>query len=760
MRTIEEKLASLNATSVWYFAKQDTNFDNAFKAVQIVDELGQQWEDDGTTAWSTKAASKGLDSNHRILSVAQLLGLLTKNNPFGKSQYKSETPTPVYRTISRYAIGSPEYNALKTEQLLKLRMNAITDTRPESADYNIAPVLFTYEVFWRLKAKGVTEVSLGDFYTYVMTCKTHEEIDECVEHLLDPNRKETPYVANYKGDSRVVTLIQNNLNLIQFTATTVSIKPEFADYFGYFFNGAYTSFVNMMKFVVSDVQMYQTILTNPIGLAVNFLDTSAKIDIGVKRINLENKKSESYSLQQIHYGAPGTGKSHIVKKRTEGESVVRTTFHPDSDYSTFVGCYKPTTKEIEMRDVTGKVIVEHGQPVTENRIIYQFVEQAFLQAYIKSWKFYAEAEDGAAPKKQFLIIEEINRGNCAQIFGDLFQLLDRNDSGFSEYFIHADKDMQKHISNAFKDCLIKESHKDTINSLYPKDDDVVAKVLSGEILLLPNNLYIWATMNTSDQSLFPIDSAFKRRWDWEYEPIKYKNTDWIINIQNNSYSWESFQREINKRVFAANNSEDKMLGDYFVNPADGIITEKMLLNKILFYLWNDVCKDGEGDIFRTSATDEISFSELHGNGGTDKLIAMMAYWGIPELDYREENADTDTGTDTKKKLPKYSINGSQELYSTPKAVQYIIGDFAQSHQDMPVDEMISLWNEISERKNCLVESWTPSPNDNQTFATKRRTEIKWGDKSVWVINGWTEDLFNTFIKNVREKIGIEIKKIE
>lgn len=640
MRTIEEKLASLNATSVWYFAKQDTNFDNAFKAVQIVDELGQQWEDDGTTAWSTKAASKGLDSNHRILSVAQLLGLLTKNNPFGKSQYKSETPTPVYRAISRYAIGSPEYNALKTEQLLKLRMNAITDTRPESADYNIAPVLFTYEVFWRLKAKGVTEVSLGDFYTYVMTCKTHEEIDECVEHLLDPNRKETPYVANYKGDSRVVTLIQNNLNLIQFTSTTVSIKPEFADYFDYFFNGAYTSFVNMMKFVVSDVQMYQTILTNPIGLAVNFLDTSAKIDIGVKRINLENKKSESYSLQQIHYGAPGTGKSHIVKKRTEGESVVRTTFHPDSDYSTFVGCYKPTTKEIEMRDVTGKVIVEHGQPVTENRIIYQFVEQAFLQAYIKSWKFYAEAEEGAAPKKQFLIIEEINRGNCAQIFGDLFQLLDRNDSGFSEYFIHADKDMQKHISNAFKDCLIKESHKDTINSLYPKDDDVVAKVLSGEILLLPNNLYIWATMNTSDQSLFPIDSAFKRRWDWEYEPIKYKNINWVIDIKGSKYLWTSFQREINKRIFNATNSEDKMLGDYFVNPADGVITEKILLNKILFYLWNDVCKDGEGDIFKTNETTDISFSELHGEGGSEKLVAMMKYLGVSlENNTIEENLD-------------------------------------------------------------------------------------------------------------------------
>ena len=630
MRTIEQKLASLNATSVWYFAKQDTNFDNAFKAVQIVEELGKQWEDGGTTAWSTRAASKGLDSNHRILSVAQLLGLLTKNNPFGKSQYKSETPTPVYRAISRYAIGSPEYNALKTEQLLKLRMNAITDTRPESADYNIAPVLFTYEVFWRLKAKGVTEVSLGDFYTYVMTCKTHEEIDECVEHLLDPNRKETPYVANYKGDSRVVTLIQNNLNLIQFTATTVSIKPEFVDYFGYFFNGAYTSFVNMMKFVVSDVQMYQTILTNPIGLAVNFLDTSAKIDIGVKRINLENKKSDSHSLQQVYYGAPGTGKSHIVKKQTEGESVVRTTFHPDSDYTTFVGCYKPTTKEIEMRDVTGKVIIEHGQPVTENRIIYQFVDQAFLQAYIKAWKFYAEAEEGVTPKKQFLIIEEINRGNCAQIFGDLFQLLDRNDSGFSEYFIHADKDMQKHLSNAFKGCFLKDSHKDTINSLYPKEEDVVAKVLSGEILLLPNNLYIWATMNTSDQSLFPIDSAFKRRWDWEYEPIKYKNIDWVIDIEGSKYLWTSFQREINKRIFDATNSEDKMLGDYFVNPADGVITEKILLNKILFYLWNDVCKDGEGDIFKTADNEDVTFSDLHSDGGKDKLIAMMKYLKVEE----------------------------------------------------------------------------------------------------------------------------------
>ena len=149
-------------------------------------------------------------------------------------------------------------------------------------------------------------------------------------------------------------------------------------------------------------------------------------------------------------------------------------------------------------------------------------------------------------------------------------------------------------------------------------------------------------MNTSDQSLFPIDSAFKRRWDWEYEPIKYKNIDWVIDINGSKYSWVSFQREVNKRIFEANSSEDKMLGDYFVNPNNGIITEKILLNKILFYLWNDVCKDGEGDIFKISETTDICFSDLHGEGGSEKLVSMMKYLGVSLEDNTiEENLDTE-----------------------------------------------------------------------------------------------------------------------
>ena len=147
-------------------------------------------------------------------------------------------------------------------------------------------------------------------------------------------------------------------------------------------------------------------------------------------------------------------------------------------------------------------------------------------------------------------------------------------------------------------------------------------------------------MNTSDQSLFPIDSAFKRRWDWEYEPIKYKNNDWKVVVGNKEYYWVSFQKEINDRIFESTHSEDKMLGDYFVNTQDGIISEQLLLNKVLFYLWNDVCKDGEGDIFKTSETEEVTFSELYGESGQQKIIQMMEFLKVEPVSKSEDEDET------------------------------------------------------------------------------------------------------------------------
>ena len=214
-----------------------------------------------------------------------------------------------------------------------------------------------------------------------------------------------------------------------------------------------------------------------------------------------NKVIHLLSHQQIFYGAPGTGKSNKVKEQTaEAEKegrVFRTTFHPDSDYSTFVGCYKPTMKL--------NVISKNGVETKEEQIVYRFVPQAFTNAYVKAW---STTED------VYLVIEEINRGNCAQIFGDLFQLLDRKD-GVSEYPINADSDLRDNI------CKALETSERT---------DFPDGVKEGKKLVLPSNFYIWATMNTSDQSLFPIDSAFKRRWDWVYMPIDTKKENWHIKV--------------------------------------------------------------------------------------------------------------------------------------------------------------------------------------------------------------------------------------
>lgn len=321
------------------------------------------------------------------------------------------------------------------------------------------------------------------------------------------------------------------------------------------------------------------------------------------------------SLQQIFYGAPGTGKSHTIKEQTKGEDVVRTTFHPDSDYSTFVGAYKPTTKTVPVTTVIGTKAVavedENGKPMTEEKIVYEFVSQAFMQAYVEAWKKLAKPNIDDTVEKEYLIIEEINRGNCAQIFGDLFQLLDRGDHGFSEYPIKADADMQKQLKKAFAGITIPQAKE--INGLFKDENDIVSQVLNGEILLLPNNLYIWATMNTSDQSLFPIDSAFKRRWDWQYVPICDARKDWTIEVGENKYDWWVFLSKINTYIYDATFSEDKKLGYFFCKAENGVISAEKFVSKVIFYLWNDVFKDTEfdGDAFRDENGGKLSFDKFY-----------------------------------------------------------------------------------------------------------------------------------------------------
>ena len=328
-----------------------------------------------------------------------------------------------------------------------------------------------------------------------------------------------------------------------------------------------------------------------------------------------NDHVDTKNLQQIYYGAPGTGKSNTIKCEVDKKGLprVRTTFHPDSDYSTFVGAYKPTSVEIpEMTMIGTKAVpVENpdGTPRMEKKIVYEFVPQAFLKAYTGAWKNQGEPF--------FLIIEEINRGNCAQIFGDLFQLLDRNDeTGLSDYPISPDEDIQKFLltDKKFGFAALTEEQK----AAMPEE------VLSGELMILPKNLHIWATMNTSDQSLFPIDSAFKRRWEWQYMPISDGKKGWQIEANGKRYDWWQFLQKINDKIGSTTNSEDKKLGYFFCKAKNGLIDADTFVGKVVFYIWNDVFKDfaeEAGDLFK-DVEGILSFNKFYtvGIDGKTKVV--------------------------------------------------------------------------------------------------------------------------------------------
>ena len=331
-----------------------------------------------------------------------------------------------------------------------------------------------------------------------------------------------------------------------------------------------------------------------------------------------NVKSD-YPLQQIFYGAPGTGKSNTIKREVEdkGKTHFRTTFHPDSDYSTFVGCYKPSVKPTGVTLASGE---------KEEIVTYKFVPQAFTNAYVAAW---------LSDKEVYLIIEEINRGNCAQIFGDLFQLLDRK-GGMSEYPIDADTDLGRYINDKLKQS---------------KRTDIPEEVKSGKKLMLPKNLYIWATMNTSDQSLFPIDSAFKRRWEWCYKPImEHKDKAYKIEVGKAQYDWWAFVDAINSVIDTVTNSEDKKLGYFFAIPEDDkVITAGQLVGKVLFYLWNDVFKNYGFDdaIFKKpkkegDRRDRFTFSDFYDGEGPniENVQTFMSNLGIKDENHTSEQTES------------------------------------------------------------------------------------------------------------------------
>lgn len=499
---------------------------------------------------------------------------------------------------------------------------------------------------------------------------------------------------------------------------------------------------------------------------INCLEFVHMIQDDSSRHNGESLETNA-PLQQIYYGAPGTGKSHGINEITKNEDVIRTTFHPDTDYATFVGAYKPTTIDEQVMAVIGTKAVpvtnEDGSKRTESKIVYEFVAQSFLNAYIESWRKLAMATDGNTPKKQYLVIEEINRGNCAQIFGDLFQLLDRNGGGYSEYPITADTDMKRQLQKAFKGLEI--ANKDSINELFD-GRDVVGEVLNGDILLLPNNLYIWATMNTSDQSLFPIDSAFKRRWDWQYMPISNGNDGWVIEAEGKKYDWWQFLTAINAKIGSTTSSEDKKLGYFFCKANnDGIITADRFVGKVIFYIWNDVFKDYEfaDSIFNDPEGGKLTFDKFYTAEGKNakvveaKVTTFLTNLGLQPIEDENPVIEESVSQDIVIK-----VNGKQvKKYN---AIAYTaVEEYVRQNPNKTAEKVAAVWDSF---KSCSMRSWflatdeqkknIPAPYADYSY------EVKCADgKSVWVNkDGWKRATDTTPRDTVKELIDAINAKTE
>lgn len=498
------------------------------------------------------------------------------------------------------------------------------------------------------------------------------------------------------------------------------------------------------------------------------------------------KLPSNLTLQQIYYGAPGTGKSKTIKDLTFGESVIRTTFHPDSDYASFVGTYKPITEEVDLRDCYGKKVIDDDtkEVVKEERIAYKFIPQAFLEAYVEAWKKLGSS------KKQYLIIEEINRGNCAQIFGDLFQLLDRNEYGFSDYPIVADKDMQKYLEKEFAGWEI--TNKDEINQLYG-EANMVNLIMKGKRLVLPSNLYIWATMNTSDQSLFPIDSAFKRRWDWKYVSIsegrdKATNAplNWYINTGDKQYKWWSFIKKVNNLIGSLTNSEDKKLGYFFCKAKDGEIDADLFVSKVIFYLWNDVFKDYGFDDkdFQDEEGKILSFDRFYEdvNGVTNVNVANVELFlenlGVDEFisddeeeyinanedEENEDSSDSNISSPSSKR-EKYSINNSG-AYRKCTVPYEAIKLYSLNHPSLPASTIIKIWSALNIKHiPHLIESEQDferrEQNSKDAKFRDKAKKITINNETVYISNQFNPERIKEFIQKVNAKDwGINIKEID
>lgn len=633
----------------WYLVKQPTEFSQICYLVSALESYQKSDKNEDLKEYIVSYNKKldsslSLSNNYRALRVAAFFGLIIMNG----SRYDEAIITPTFEEIKSRTKGAFENTELYLDiierQIEKMFISSDIDEKSNDirSSFRLYPIMLLYKVLLELgRSVGKYTISI-DEYRYIVA--TTEKFSDFLDALLyiklfreSPDDVEQFTIFKEKFDSRLIQALKQLPTLDVDTRTAITIKSEFVEE------------------IAQKVYLFEE---NPdIFESDNYLEflgsTKSLLDLKLVEPNTNEKSIFDCSIyrNRIFFGAPGTGKSYSLNKEAETlvshetDKIERVTFHPDYTYANFVGAYKPIMKasEFDELDEDAKRVISvlldenktaqekyndlvetfqknndltrlpallglyldddfttikhdgtqaannnsvernHGRALRKyvrlmskdsykEKIAYEYVPGPFMRTLVKALQ---------NPDKPYvLIIEEINRANVAAVFGDVFQLLDRDNNGQSEYSINTTNDMRGYLQRQ------------------------LGVAIDVNTIKIPSNMFIWATMNSADQGVYPMDTAFKRRWNFSYYGIddgEDKLSDistkpkFKLGQSNTLISWNSLRKAINDELSteAYSINEDKLMGPFFLKEStiqDNDSFKEVFKNKVLMYLFDDVVK--------------------------------------------------------------------------------------------------------------------------------------------------------------------------
>ena len=450
----------------------------------------------------------------------------------------------------------------ESEAFYSINYDTLIESGGAQACYNLPKEFFEYacdnniliESEMNYHRKG------SDGNAYILNDEYRFELGEGILWLIDEkDNKNHEFIASINGSN----------GKPQFHKTTYNGLGE-----------KYQWFCKLYRKNLSGNQLIFEIDENRKILKIDVKFNAVKPNISKEEIT-ETDFNMKFEYNRIFFGAPGTGKSYTLNEEKNQllkgfeDNFERVTFHPDYSYAHFVGTYKPVP-----------IINEDNK----EEISYKYIPGPFIRILVEALNHYDDP--------YLLIIEEINRANVAAVFGDIFQLLDRDAAGKSEFPIQASEDLRDYLK------------KEVIDENYDYTN-----------ISIPSNLYIWTTMNSADQGVYAMDTAFKRRWEFTYVPInnsEEKIEDVNVIICDEKINWNLLRTAINIQLLAHDINEDKLIGPFFIplkylpeSPEDNSKFIEIFKNKLLMYLFEDVSKSRGQFLFDNKVTTEVGYKFVY-----------------------------------------------------------------------------------------------------------------------------------------------------